>query len=76
MQASKSTRVSPFTPEDRRNFRNQATGIGQSIDGSRRTGSVRNQRIVDNAAGRGIAVEDNSYPESLVGDCVIPGMLR
>ena len=76
MQASKSTRVSPFTVEDRKRYRDQATGIGQTIDGSRATGARRNQRIVDNAAGRDIEIEDNSYPESLVSACGVQVTLR
>jgi hypothetical protein len=65
MKADQSTRVSPRTAEQRQQFRAQATGIGQTLDASRATGMRRASRIVDNAAGRNVKVEDNSYPQPM-----------
>lgn len=45
-----------------RDFRNQATGIGQALSASRRTGAVRSQLVIDAAPAAQRACRDRSYP--------------
>lgn len=74
MKADKSTQVSPRTEAQSRNFRAQATGIGQTLDASRSTGERRARQVVDNSAGRNVKIEDNSYPQPL--DCGVQITVR
>ena len=46
-----------------RDFRAQATGIGQTLDASRMTGSMRAQRVIDCAPRDQQRVADRSYPK-------------
>lgn len=45
-------------------FRNQATGIGQTLVGSERVGAMRSQRVIDAAPPAQLAVADYSYPDA------------
>lgn len=45
-----------------RRFRNQATGMGNSLAASCATGAMRSQRVIDGAPPAQLAVADRSYP--------------
>lgn len=45
-------------------FRNQATGIGQTLKASEAVGAMRSQRVIDAAPPSQLAVADYSYPDA------------
>ena len=48
--------------ESAKRFRNQATGVGQTLGGSERTGARRAQEVIDCAPAAQRKVADRSYP--------------
>lgn len=64
MKGSDSTTFVPRlgTDEYARKFRNQATGIGQTLSASERTGARRAQCAIDAAPAAQRKVADRSYP--------------
>jgi hypothetical protein len=45
-------------------FRNQATGVGQTLTMSESVGAMRSQRVIDAAPPAQLAVADYSYPDA------------
>lgn len=62
------------TREEEQQFRNQATGIGQTRSASERTGAMRSQRVIDAAPPAQRRVADDSYPDP-IPDAPIGGAL-
>ena len=87
MLGSSTTTRPLYSSEEAKEFRNRATGIGQTQKASEMTGARRSQCVSDAAPPSQRACMDDSYPAPLAGgptDCstvalgpvTMPGSLR